>query len=94
NGVESVLPPEQALRQLKGPVVLVGDGVLLYRSLIEKVLGDNFQLPAACHHQPRAAAAAVLAVGLYRADMDLDAARLTPVYIRPSDAELPRLKKV
>jgi tRNA threonylcarbamoyladenosine biosynthesis protein TsaB len=91
-GPELVLPPEKALQRLVGEVVLVGDAVELYRSQIDDILGDRAQLPAACHHQPRASAAAVLAARLFQPDGAFDAAQVTPVYIRPSDAELNRSK--
>ncbi len=87
-GPEQVLPPEKALRQIEGDVALVGDAVELYLPLIDEILGTRARFPAACHHQPRASAAAVLAAQLIQPDMQLDAALLAPVYIRPSDAEL------
>jgi len=92
-GEEQVMSPRRALEQLEGEVVLVGDAVEPYRPLIAEVLGDRAHLPAACHHQPRAAAAAVLAEAQYRSGGDFEAARLAPVYIRPSDAELNRRKR-
>jgi tRNA threonylcarbamoyladenosine biosynthesis protein TsaB len=87
-GPELVLPPEKALARLEGEVALVGDAVELYRPLIDEILGERGKFPAVCHHQPRASAAAALAAGLYRPGMQLDAAQLAPIYIRPSDAEL------
>lgn len=90
---ERVLPPRQALESLPEEVALVGDAVALYRPLIDEILGSRAQLPADCHHQPRAAAAAALAVAEYTADGCFDPARLSPVYIRPSDAELNASKK-
>lgn len=89
---EQVLPPEKALCHIEGDVALVGDAVELYRSLIDDILGARARLPAACHHQPRASAAAVLAAQLFQPGLQLDPARLAPVYIRPSDAELKPLK--
>jgi len=93
-GAEQVLPPEEALRRITGEIVLVGDAVELYRPLIDEILGKRCQFPAACHHQPRASAAAVLATKLLEPGMQLDAAQLVPVYIRPSDAELNPPKRV
>ena len=91
-GPELVLPPEKALRRLDGEVALVGDAVDLYRPLIDEILGERARVPAACHHQPRASAAAALAARLYQPGQQFSAAQLTPVYIRPSDAELKPLK--
>jgi tRNA threonylcarbamoyladenosine biosynthesis protein TsaB len=89
-GPELVLPPEVALRRLAGPVALVGDAVGVYGPLIEEILGERALLPAACHHHPRASAAAILAAGQYRGAGEYSAAGVAPVYIRPSDAEINR----
>jgi len=92
-GPELVLPPEKALAQLEGEVALVGDAVATYRPLIDEILGSRALLPGVCHHQPRAAAAAALAARLYQVDSQYHAAQLSPVYIRPSDAELNQPKR-
>ena len=85
-----VLPPERLLRQLSGPVALVGDAVPLYRELIDKILGPAALLPLLTAHQPRAAQAAWLAWRDYQKGQAGTAAELLPTYIRPSDAELNR----
>ena len=87
-GSELVLPPAAALHRLEGEVALVGDGVLLYRDLIDEILSSRAHLPALCHHQPRAAAAAVLASRDFSLGAEATATGLKPVYIRPSDAEI------
>lgn len=87
-GPELVARPDKILLQLEGEVALVGDGVSIYRTLIDQILGGRALLPDVCHHQPRASAAAVLAARLYQGDAQSSASQLTPVYIRPSDAEL------
>lgn len=87
-GSESVLPPGEALSRLEGEVALVGDGVPLYSDLIEEILGSRAHLPAACHHQPRASAAGLLAEIEYRSGGNFGVEQIAPVYIRPSDAEI------
>lgn len=87
---EQVLPPRKALEQLETEVIMVGDAVSLYRDLIDEVLGARAFFPAACHHVPRASAAAFLARAEFRCGGNFSAAQLTPTYIRPSDAELNR----
>ena len=91
-GIAQVLPPERLLRQLNGPVALVGDGVPLYRALIEEILGQAALLPVMTAHQPRAAQAAWLAWRDYQKRKTGSAEELLPTYIRPSDAELNRPK--
>jgi tRNA threonylcarbamoyladenosine biosynthesis protein TsaB len=87
-GIAQVLPPERLLRQLNGPVALLGDGVPLYRPLIEEILGQAALLPAMTAHQPRAAQAAWLAWRDGQRGQAGTAEELQPTYIRPSDAEL------
>ena len=87
-GKPSVLPPEQLLGELPDSVALVGDGVLLYRHLIDEILGERALLPIATAHQLRAAQAAWLALQAWTAGSVADAAEILPIYIRPSDAEL------
>lgn len=87
-GEPSVLPPEQLLNELSGEVALVGDGVFLYRQLIDDILADRALIPVATAHQLRAAQAAWLALQARSAGLLQNAAGILPTYIRPSDAEL------
>lgn len=87
-GPELVMPPEMLLQRIEGQVALVGDAVELYHSLIDDILGDRASLPAVCHHQPRASAVAALAARQFKPGAEYGYTQLTPVYIRPSDAEL------
>lgn len=89
---EKVLSPEKTLADLNGEVALVGSGVGLYRELIDTTLGERAKLPPEMVHQPRAAAAAVLARRKFAAGQAIPPARLAPCYIRPSDADLPKTK--
>lgn len=87
-GEPSVLPPERLLKELEGEVSLVGDGVLLYRHLIDNVLADRAMIPVATAHQLRAVHVSWLALQAWCAGLVQDAAGILPTYIRPSDAEL------
>ena len=87
-GAPVVVPPEQLLRELQGRVALVGDGVPLYRALIDEILSDRAMLPVSTTHQLRASQAAWLAHQLWKKGMAMRPAELLPTYIRPSDAEL------
>ncbi|NOQ41003.1 MAG: tRNA (adenosine(37)-N6)-threonylcarbamoyltransferase complex dimerization subunit type 1 TsaB [Desulfuromusa sp.] len=87
-GEPSVLPPEQLLKALSGKVALVGDGVFLYRHLIDDILADRALIPIATAHQLRAAQASWLALQSWSAGLVQDVGKILPTYIRPSDAEL------
>lgn len=84
-----VLPPEEVVERLRGEgALLVGDGALLYKDLFLKELGDRAYFPPPPLHHPRASAVAFLGEGrLLRGERD-DLLTLTPLYVRPSDAEL------
>jgi len=87
-----VLPPQRLLEQLNSEVALVGDGVPLYRQLIEKLAANKVRLPASSAHQPRASQAAWLACRASLNQQAVNSAELLPTYIRPSDAELGKSK--
>lgn len=90
---DRVIPPASLLEELSGPVVFLGEGALSYRGLIESTLGDRALFPPLHCHLPRAAAGAVLAQEALRAGRSIPLALLNPTYIRPSEAELSRLKR-
>jgi tRNA threonylcarbamoyladenosine biosynthesis protein TsaB len=83
-----VCPPEELLLGFDGELVLVGDGVLKYRSVIDDVLGDRAKLPPVCAHQIRASQAAGLGLWQFGQGLAVRPEELLPCYIRPSDAEL------
>ena len=75
-GEPSVLPPEQLLKELSGEVALVGDGVLLYHSLIDDILGGRALIPVATAHQLRAVQVAWLALQSWSVNLVQDAAEI------------------
>ena len=87
-----VLSPQSLLESLDAEVALVGDGVQLYRQLIDGFAGVKVRLPTASAHQPRASQAAWLAFRAYLNRQTVSSAELLPTYIRPSDAELGKTK--
>ncbi|MDX2480384.1 MAG: tRNA (adenosine(37)-N6)-threonylcarbamoyltransferase complex dimerization subunit type 1 TsaB [Desulfuromusa sp.] len=87
-GEPSVLPPDRLLKNLSGEVALVGDGVLLYRHIIDDILADRALIPVATAHQLRTAQVSWLALQAWCAGLVQGAAEVLPTYIRPSDAEL------
>jgi tRNA threonylcarbamoyladenosine biosynthesis protein TsaB len=87
-GPERVLSPERLLGELTGPVLFVGDGATVYRTLIARQLGSQAHFLPAAYDPPRAAHAALLAAEVFAAGEAKPAAQVNPVYIRPSEAEL------
>ena len=91
---ECVTPPGEFLDllTLRGhdTVIFCGDGVIRYRTQIEQHLGDKAVIAPFPCHQPNAALAAPLVLRSWQNGDILTPARLLPVYLRPSDAEINR----
>ncbi len=87
--------PQQWAKELSSyaePVVLVGDGTMVYADIWEEVLGKNAFLPLPGVLQARAATVAWLGEKSLREKGAEDIHSLKPMYLRPSEAEA-RLKK-
>lgn len=90
---DAVIAPERLLARVSGTTIFLGEGALRYRGLIEELVGDwAIFAPPGCH-QPRAAAGAVLALEQFRAGNTIPLPLLNPAYIRPSEAELAKLRR-
>jgi len=75
------------------PVIFVGDGALLYKSEIEERTGRfaTFAPHEICF--PRASATGMLALSHWTSGSFLNPAEASPIYVRPSDAEINYRKK-
>ncbi|HNU71732.1 MAG TPA: tRNA (adenosine(37)-N6)-threonylcarbamoyltransferase complex dimerization subunit type 1 TsaB [Thermodesulfobacteriota bacterium] len=83
--------PERFLKSLhEDSVLFLGEGSVLYRALIEQALGSRAVFAPAHLNQPRAAAIALLGLSQAKKGNFLSASSLTPLYVRPSDAEMTR----
>jgi tRNA threonylcarbamoyladenosine biosynthesis protein TsaB len=89
---DRVGPVEWLLDEIAGDVCFVGNGAALYRERILARFPGAFFAPEPCA-APRASAVAVEAVGLMAQGVCTDAALVTPVYLRPSQAEVNRAKR-
>ncbi|MBE0596528.1 MAG: tRNA (adenosine(37)-N6)-threonylcarbamoyltransferase complex dimerization subunit type 1 TsaB [Desulfuromonadales bacterium] len=87
-GEEAVLAPEKLLEQLAGEVLFLGNGALVYRTLIVRHLGARAHFLPWPLQLPRASHAACLALSDLRSGRAVPLAQLAPCYIRPSEAEL------
>ena len=81
------------LKELEGPIYLVGDGsILTYQTLVQEV--PNLILPPEHRMHQRAAGVALLAERMLNQGVCCDAAALTPNYLRLSQAERERQEKM
>ena len=85
---ERVIKPEKLLSEISGETLFVGNGALVYRSLIVRQLSERAHFAPAFLNLPRAGAAAVLALHEWSSGRTFSADELMPLYLRPSEAEL------
>ncbi len=91
---DCVAPPEAFLDQLTGPVIFVGEGAVRYRELIVDRLGQSALFAPLSANLPRASAGALLAAAAFARGETDPVALLAPAYIRPSEAELAKIKSL
>jgi tRNA threonylcarbamoyladenosine biosynthesis protein TsaB len=89
---DAVLAPSAFLEALDGPAIFIGEGAEKYRDLIIASKGSDAIFAPWHLNQPRSSAGALLAAELFLAGKSIPLAELNPTYIRPSEAELARLK--
>ena len=90
---ERVVGPDLLLAGVSSETLYVGNGALLYRTLIVRKLGGRAHFAPAFMNLPRAAGAAALALRDWEAGRTSTADELLPNYLRPSEAELNLLNK-
>jgi tRNA threonylcarbamoyladenosine biosynthesis protein TsaB len=91
---DCVASPEAFLDQLTGPVIFVGEGAARYRELIVARLGERALFAPLSANLPRASAGALLAASAIARGETVPLALLAPMYIRPSEAELAKIKSL
>jgi tRNA threonylcarbamoyladenosine biosynthesis protein TsaB len=85
---EQVVRPEKLLAEITGDTLFVGNGALVYRSLIVRQLASRAHFAPDFLNLPRAGAAAVLALSEWQTGNTFSADEMMPSYLRPSEAEL------
>jgi len=88
---DDVLPPDlvvKEIQKLETKAIVVGDGVVRMKDLIEKDLKGKVEIPPPNKLHPHASNVAYLALKKIKADGPDDIGTLVPNYIRKSDAEL------
>lgn len=82
------------LNTLDMPVLITGDGVPVYRNILEELLTVGHKYAAGFCDRVSAGAAAVLACEYYKQGLLSDADTHAPVYLRKSQAEREREEKL
>lgn len=91
---EQALPPDMALRSIEGTCVFVGNGSVVYRRIIMDLMGERAHFASATQHIIRAATVAQLAWRRFDAGDTDDLTRFVPTYLRKSDAEMNKQKRM
>ena len=84
------LAPDALCDRLRGPVIFVGDAVETLGGLFEARLGADARFAPAGRRLPSPGCVGALGHALLLAGRTVDASALTPLYLRPSEAELKR----
>lgn len=82
------LAPGALCDRLTGPVIFVGDALDTLRGFLEGRLGDHARFAPPGRRLPSPACVGALGEALLRAGQTADPVALTPLYLRPSEAEL------
>jgi tRNA threonylcarbamoyladenosine biosynthesis protein TsaB len=80
--------PQKLTNEIKEPVVIVGDGVLVYGDCWRRELGEMVEFAPMSLHYPSAAVIGLLSGENLLSNRILDLASAVPLYVRASDAEL------
>jgi len=80
--------PQQVVESIKEPVILVGNGALLYRDFFQEALGRMAVFPEVPFHTLSPFILGTLAYNRFKLQGPVPLADLRPYYIRPSDAEM------
>ncbi len=91
-GEMSVLPPDVLAGLIDEPVLMVGDGAVIYQELFRRTLGEKFSLAPAMLHEPSAVSLGLIGGEKLLSGEKFDHDTGVPLYIRSSDAELNLLK--
>jgi len=87
------LSPQDLALQVGEPVVMIGDGAVVYKELFKEMLGDKLEIVAAHLNEPSATSLGMLSGEHFINGVVLDIDTAVPLYVRSSDAELNLKKK-
>ncbi len=84
----TAINPGELLEQIRGPVVLMGDATVTYKTLIADILKTNAIFAPPSKMSPSASTVAEMAIEKINQGIITDPISLTPFYIRKSEAEI------
>ena len=84
---ELAIAPQKLLQKIDDRVMFLGDGSLVYESLIKEGLGSKALFAPSHLRHPRAATIACLGLEELKKGNTMTINNVNPCYIRPSDAE-------
>jgi tRNA threonylcarbamoyladenosine biosynthesis protein TsaB len=82
------LRPEDLVKKIKERTIFLGDGVRTYRDFLLHSLHSLATFPAAPFHVSHGSTVARLGFDLLKKEEHLDNSTFSPLYIRPSEAEM------
>lgn len=89
----AALSPLDLVSQINEPVMMIGDGAVVYRALFTEALGGKLMLAPSPLNEPSAASLGMLSGERFLDNDFLDVGAAVPLYVRSSDAELNLKKK-
>ncbi len=85
---DQALQPEDLVKKITEQTILIGDGVRTYKDLLLRSLPSLAIFPAAPLHVPHGSMVAKLGSELLKKGDHLNVSTFSPIYIRPSEAEV------
>ncbi len=85
---DQALRPEDLIKRVKERTIFLGDGVRTYRDFLLHSLPSLATFPVAPLHVPHGSMVAKLGFELLKKGEHLNVSTFSPVYIRPSEAEM------
>jgi tRNA threonylcarbamoyladenosine biosynthesis protein TsaB len=85
---DQALRPEDLVKRIKEQTIFLGDGVKTYRDFLSVSLSSLAVFPLSPLHVPRGSMVAKLGSALLQRGKPLDLPTFSPVYVRPSEAEM------
>ncbi len=85
---ETAIEPADFLKNIRGPVVFLGDGAKTHKKIISDTLKNDALFAPSSKMSPSASSVAEIALERLKEGLPADPVLLTPIYIRKSEAEI------